>query len=293
MVILTELGNGQDGHGMAFLSTGEKSYALSRRLRSGARTCTIGINRQCNPLATNPTKVWDRYAACLVTAGGGIYHDWHGREFVVEAGCVVHHFPGRFHHIERAAGGWEEYSLLLDRDLYLSMRDLGLVAEDSGVVRLLGLRAARDHFARLHRQLMHAPADDGAAAILAAGALLATLRPQTTSLAEPLAAAIDAACVELAADLAAEVPLAQWAEVAGVSYAHFRRRFQARVGVSPGAYRITARLEQARLLLRQHPLAVSEVAARCGYTDAFVFSRQYRRHFGIAPSHDQARHLQR
>jgi AraC-like DNA-binding protein len=68
----------------------------------------------------------------------------------------------------------------------------------------------------------------------------------------------------------------------GLNYATFRRRFRREVGLSPAQYQLRRRMENARILLRT--LTVQETAERLGYADPFVFSRQFRKSMGRAPS---------
>lgn len=75
----------------------------------------------------------------------------------------------------------------------------------------------------------------------------------------------------------------QLARRAGLSRATFARRFQARVGVSPGVYLTRWRVEVAAQLLRETTLSLAEVADRVGYASEFAFSRVFRRHKGAPP----------
>lgn len=74
------------------------------------------------------------------------------------------------------------------------------------------------------------------------------------------------------------------AEKAGYTRHHFSRLFKAQTGLSPQQYVINARIALAKELLRGTTLAVSEVAKRSGYSDAFQFSKQFRQRIGLAPS---------
>ena len=50
------------------------------------------------------------------------------------------------------------------------------------------------------------------------------------------------------------------------------------------------RLEQARLLLRDSTLNVSEIAWRCGFADANYFSRCFSQHFGLTATQMRQQH---
>lgn len=76
------------------------------------------------------------------------------------------------------------------------------------------------------------------------------------------------------------------AEFAGMSISAFYRNFQAVTAMSPIQFQKQIRLQEARLLLATHPNDVTGVGFKVGYESASQFSREYRRHFGTAPSHD-------
>lgn len=59
----------------------------------------------------------------------------------------------------------------------------------------------------------------------------------------------------------------------------FRKFYQK----SPQAYLIDLKLEAAKNLLRQPQTQISQVAERLAYSDASHFSREFKKHFGVAP----------
>jgi len=63
----------------------------------------------------------------------------------------------------------------------------------------------------------------------------------------------------------------------------FFTRFQAAMGMTPGAYLERLRLQNALSMLKQKQFTIAEVAARCGYRDANYFSRVIRRTTGRSP----------
>lgn len=72
------------------------------------------------------------------------------------------------------------------------------------------------------------------------------------------------------------------ARQAGVGYREFRRGFRARLGCSPIAYQLAARMRRARQSLARR--SVKETAHLLGYDDPFLFSRQFKRLLGCPPS---------
>jgi len=90
------------------------------------------------------------------------------------------------------------------------------------------------------------------------------------------------ACSLLASHLSPRYTMRQAAADLGLPYEHFRKRFRAAVGMAPIVYQVRRPMEQACLLLEHH--SVKETALLLDYTDPYVFSGQFSRHTGIAPS---------
>ncbi|WP_020176302.1 AraC family transcriptional regulator [Methyloferula stellata] len=75
----------------------------------------------------------------------------------------------------------------------------------------------------------------------------------------------------------------------GQSRESFSRRFTERHGMPPHAFRLAARLNRARDLLRQGE-AVAAVAVETGFADQSHFGRLFRRAFGCTPGRYRANH---
>lgn len=86
----------------------------------------------------------------------------------------------------------------------------------------------------------------------------------------------------LDACFADEVELADVAQVAGLSRAHFIRAFGRETGMTPHAYLIDRRFRAARRLLERGE-APSEVAAACGFFDQSHLNRVFKARMGVTP----------
>lgn len=94
-----------------------------------------------------------------------------------------------------------------------------------------------------------------------------------------------AAVVEHMGDhLGEPLTLQELADVAVVSKFHFARLFRARTGVTPYAYLVRLRLENARRLLTTTDEQVSQIARRCGFRSASHFTARFVREFGEPPT---------
>ena len=77
--------------------------------------------------------------------------------------------------------------------------------------------------------------------------------------------------------------MADLAAAAGLSAAHFSRRFKQTFGESPHQYLLTRRLERAAALLRMTDWTVATVCFAVGWGSVGSFTTSFRRMFGETP----------
>jgi AraC family transcriptional regulator len=86
-------------------------------------------------------------------------------------------------------------------------------------------------------------------------------------------------------NLEKELTLDDLANAASFSKFHFSRIFLAFINETPIQFVLRVRLEKAATLLLNQPfVSVSEIAWQCGFTDLAIFSRNFKKRFGISPS---------
>lgn len=83
--------------------------------------------------------------------------------------------------------------------------------------------------------------------------------------------------------------LTEAARIARLSPAHLSRLFSRQLGTSFRQFVVEARLERAHGLLTETTMTVTEISAALGYTDVFLFSRQFRKRYGQPPSRARTR----
>jgi AraC-like DNA-binding protein len=76
----------------------------------------------------------------------------------------------------------------------------------------------------------------------------------------------------------------QLATRVGLNRNDFMKGFREAYGVTPHEYRHSLRMEEARRMLREEQLSISQVARRIGYEGYSSFARAYRSYFGHPPS---------
>lgn len=68
-----------------------------------------------------------------------------------------------------------------------------------------------------------------------------------------------------------------------ISESQLRRNIQRATRLSPGAYILTLRLNRAKNELSYTDRSVKEIAARCGFSSPYYFSRCFRQEMGVPP----------
>lgn len=74
------------------------------------------------------------------------------------------------------------------------------------------------------------------------------------------------------------------AHVAGLSRAHFSRRFRAAFGETPHAYLLARRLERAAAMLRATDRSVVEICFAVGLRSVGSFTTSFTRAYGLSPT---------
>lgn len=74
------------------------------------------------------------------------------------------------------------------------------------------------------------------------------------------------------------------ANVCKISEVHLRRLFKKVLGVSPLKYVNDLRFDKAEKLLSVNEIPISQIAESSGFSDAYYFSKAYKKRYGYAPS---------
>ncbi|WUI00834.1 helix-turn-helix transcriptional regulator [Spirillospora sp. NBC_00431] len=78
--------------------------------------------------------------------------------------------------------------------------------------------------------------------------------------------------------------VADLADAAGLSRAHFSERFRQAFGESPHAYLLTRRLERAAAMLRTTDRSVADICVGVGLQSIGSFTTSFTRMFGMSPT---------
>jgi AraC family transcriptional regulator len=86
------------------------------------------------------------------------------------------------------------------------------------------------------------------------------------------------------ANLGEDITLDSLAAIARLSRFHFSRAFASATGNTPHAFVMGRRLAQAKRMLRDTDLAISDIARACGFSDASHLSNRFVEAEGVRPS---------
>lgn len=226
------------------------------------------------------------YALLYLTDGHGSFkgHDSNWRR--VNAGDVLVLFPGIWHDYHASPEtGWTERWVLLNGELANQWCMHDVLCVDTPVLHVGVHNEVTEAFDRL---LEIGRANPPFANQIQAGITMEILalilkshqnRYQDSRQATPI---IERALGYIAKNWSTEIDFELLSKKMGVGYRHFRRLFQEATGLAPHQYLLNLRLNQAKRLLGDYPVA--EVATRVGFSDPLYFSRIFKRKVGVAPT---------
>lgn len=85
------------------------------------------------------------------------------------------------------------------------------------------------------------------------------------------------------ANLGSDLRVDTLAKVAGLSRAHFVRRFAAEVGAPPSDHVFARRMDRVERLLTASEMKIAEIALATGFAEANYLAKAFRRHRGLSP----------
>ncbi len=95
----------------------------------------------------------------------------------------------------------------------------------------------------------------------------------------------------LGEDLSSSISIEELAAKVRLNRTTLQRVFRQMYGVSIFEYRTQARMQEAKNMLLDERVSVTEVAGHCGYANASKFSAAFKRHFGFTPTEWKANNV--
>ena len=241
----------------------------------------LGTGAQTATDRTDRVRVLDCYAAVLVTRGAGrLSVGGHGEALRVAAPTLFWLRPGVPHSYGPEPAGWSESWILFGGPAAAAYETLGFIPDGhpSGPLRdplplVLVLQ-------RLERTCRHGGGDvDVRAAALVHEFLVTAKR----SSADPRSEPDDDVLAALRAGALTDMSVRARADGLGMSVRKLRDVTQRAAGCSPTELVNRIRLNEAKTLLAETDLPVTDVATRVGFGDPAYFSRHFRQRVGMSP----------
>ncbi len=137
------------------------------------------------------------------------------------------------------------------------------------------------HLAEAYSRSARTPDENVLSSLL--HAIMLRLRDEVLALEQTTDARILEAQQYLDANVAEAIDWGKLAAEVGLSRDYLGRRFKRETGQSLKSYHVQARMRYAQFLLESSSQSVGDIAAALGYSDQFVFSRQFKRTVGVSP----------
>lgn len=229
------------------------------------------------------------YAVVWVLRGEGVYRDANDRPTAFCAGDVYQRFPARPHSTRwaDAARGLICFAAV-PAPLLAGLRLVDLPGLGTPVFHVGLDPALARQWAGLAATVRDAAETELPRQLAAVFALICDLHARCQSDVRRDAWLVQAMAL-IDTHLTDRVPMPVILAPLGGSYTANRNRFTLTAGLSPGAYRIRRRMEQAQDLLASSPLSVAEVSGRLGFDEPANFSKHFRSHCGCSPSEFRTR----
>jgi AraC-like DNA-binding protein len=232
-----------------------------------------------------------RYALVHITAGSGYYSDASGYRRAVTAGDMLVLFPDVPHRYGPVRGGqWDEFYIVFSGPAFDLWRQRGVISPARPVVPVQPLGVWYERWRALVDgcESLGPSAKTARVCRLLELLALAAGSDASSGLANAEPRWLTAAKARLAADLSADVDLAEVSDAVGLSYENFRKRFAAETGTSPGLYRSRIKIATACELLTTTAMPLKQIAEALGFGDEFHFSHRFKQVRGVSPSRYRA-----
>ena len=227
-----------------------------------------------------------RFVLVIVLRGEGILYDENGAKFELRAGMCFKRIPGKPETLSiKYDNKWVEFFIEISPALYQALRSMRII-ETKPLCENIEMDS--EFFSELMRFKEQFKTVDERVLPLIVGdfaKILAACRHRCFRYGEGgESVLIDSACAFLARDFNRNCDMKSFCRRHGVGYESFRKIFKNQIGVSPWQYRIRRRLDLACAFLQNPEMQINEIALELGYSSAYDFSAQFKKHFKVSPA---------
>ena len=223
------------------------------------------------------------YGCFVLLQGSGVFIDERGVKTALFPGCVVQRPPGYRHStLVDENSGWYEFFVCFGKSSYEALAALQALPTKERVGKI-ALPAHTQEWDSLLEKLKVSSEENLPFLLLECQRTVMEWFSAGSLMASSNKTMLQQACLLLSQNLHLPLTGREVANVLHIGYESFRKQFRQEMGISPNAYRIDKKMEQARIQLISG-LPQEEVAHHLGYCDTSSFSKQFSKIHSVSPS---------
>lgn len=228
----------------------------------------------------------NHYGGVMVLSGQGEYYDEAAGKVPIHPGDFIQRFPGRKHTTLVTSNDWSEIYICIGALLFENLRDMNVISIDKPILTtgldFTLIEQLLDFYKKLEvaNNLELSLLVSEAIAIFSRANFLDKQNSHSSDEIDML----QMSCKYIDENILNRLSVEDVANHVNVGYEKFRKIFTNHYGVGPGLYMIQQRMHRAQIMLADNNLSIKEIANELGYTDAYAFSKQFKKLMGISPS---------
>lgn len=225
------------------------------------------------------------YTCFVLLEGKGTLTDEQGNSYPIVPNTLCQRLPGhQYSLIIDPDEEWYEFYISIGKSTFDSLSSLNLLHLVSPVFQIHMKPYLRQWFSEALYHLKNTSNSELPEVLFITQKLLINLHREDIRSYETNTDAIIAGAKQMISyKYNEDISFEEIAASFNISYEKFRKFFRKEVGVSPIQYRLKVKFQFAQRLLYEG-LSIKMVAAEVGYSDPFVFSRQFKKYMGVSPS---------
>lgn len=263
-----------------------KNDTIYRSITNSSRNGVINCGFLFKPDTTYSDSLrFEHYGAFYLLSGKGLYQDEYGRKIPLHPGDYIQRIPDVTHSVTiHSTGDWLEFFVCFGAETYHHLTNLNLLSADPvihpGLSPILFQKCTY-----LLDCMKNLPNDKQSVLYLYLQEFAMELYQR--SLHNQMEPAVQGLLQKASELLCASPDFPSAQEVAhllDMSYENFRKKFKQYFRMSPAAYQLTSRINYSKTLLLNTDKTLNEIALLCHFSDAFAYSKAFKKHYGISPS---------
>lgn len=253
-------------------------------VKNGILACGYINRSQANDLSQQIKNTY--YSCSILLSGSGVLKDSKGQEYNLSPGTVFQKFPDESYSIIIDADEeWQEFIINIGCSIYDALLSLNLLYNSSPVFKIKLLPYLEQWMPVLLNQLKASNSETLSESLFNTQKFIINLHKEGLSSSnQDTKSVIESSKQLLFYQFKEPISLKNIAESYGMSYEKYRKLFKAELGMSPIQFHLDCKFLVARRLLTEG-LPIKIVAEEVGYSDPFIFSKQFKKYTGVSPSY--------